>query len=463
MLKFLAFCFFLGITVISCQKQSGGNVNARLFLSTDTVQFDTVFTSAGGIAQKVLLINNNNHDINISSINLMGGSGSPFIINIDGNPGPTASNLSIPADDSLYIFVTVNVQAGQQPAPFLLQDSIGVSYNGIVQYIQLNVWGQNAHFLNNQVIEGNASWSNDLPYVVYGSLQIDTGASLTVQPGTHIYVHAGAPVYVDGSLIVLGQAADSQRVYFTGDRLDQPYSGYPGSWPGIIFRQTSKDNLLNYAVLQNANQSLVAEGPATDAAPKLSLNQCIINNSLNSGILAVQTSITAINCLVSNCGQNITIAGGGVYHFEHCTVASYSTVLLSHQDPVLFVSNTGTLNSVPVTGDLNASFANCIFWGSENVPDELQVTKQGNTAFDVVFNHSILKQQDYPADIDSVSLFLNADPLFIATGDPGNTFNFHVQPGSPAVDHGANLGVTIDLDGNPRPVNQPDLGSYERQ
>jgi hypothetical protein len=461
--KLLFFCIFLGVAVISCQKQSNGNLSNRLFLSTDTVQFDTVFTSAGGITQKVLLINNNNQGINISSINLMGSSSSPFIINIDGNPGPGASNLSIPANDSLYIFVTVNVQPGQQPTPFLLEDSIGISYNGIVQYIQLNVWGQNAHFLNNQVIEGNTSWPNDLPYVIYGSLQIDTGALLTIQPGTRIYIHAGAPIYVDGSLKVLGEAPDSQRVYFTGDRLDQPYAEYPGSWPGILFRQTCRDNVLNYAILQNANQTLVAEGPAADTAPKLILNQCIINNSLNTGILAVQTSITAINCLVSNCGQNITIAGGGVYHFEHCTVASYSTVLLSHQQPVLFVSNTGSLNSLPVTGDLTASFANCIFWGSENVPDEAQVTKDGNTVFAVLFDHSILKQQDYPANIDSLSLFLNADPLFIATGDPGNTFNFHVQPGSPAIDHGANLGIAVDLDGNPRPVNQPDLGSYERQ
>ncbi|HEY4936835.1 MAG TPA: choice-of-anchor Q domain-containing protein, partial [Puia sp.] len=37
------------------------------------------------------------------------------------------------------------------------------------------------------------------------------------------------------------------------------------------------------------------------------------------------------------------------------------------------------------------------------------------------------------------------------------------EASSPAVDRGSNLGILIDLDGNPRPVNLPDLGCYERQ
>jgi len=461
--KALLISVFLGFVLFSCQKQSNLNGNTRLILSADTVSFDTVFTTTGSVTQQVKLINPDNQSIPISSISLMGGTGSPFIINIDGTPGPVASNLSIQANDSLYIFVTVYIPSGASPLPFQLSDSIRISYNGTEQFIQLNAWGQNAHFLKNQVITGNTSWPNDLPYVIYGSLIVDSNVALTIQPGTHIYVHADAPIYVDGSLQVMGTAADSQRVYFSGDRLDQPYASYPGSWPGIYFRKSSKDNLMNYAVLQNGYQTLIVEGPSPDLNPKLSLNQCIINNSYQEGILGIQSSINAINCLISNCGQNIVIGLGGVYRFEHCTVASYSTNLLSHQQPVLSLSNAGTDGTQIFTSDLNAGFINCIFWGSESIPDEVQISKQGNTLFNVLFDHSILKQKNYPANIDSSALFLNADPLFLATGNPGNIFNFHVEPNSPAVDKGADLGIPVDLDGNPRPVNQPDLGCYERQ
>jgi len=463
MFKFLLLSALAGSLMISCQKQSNQNGNARLSLSADTVNFDTVFVATATVTQQVKLINNNDFGLAISSVSLAGGSSSPFIINIDGSPGPEATNIGIPANDSLIIFVTVFIRAGSGPAPFHMEDSIRISYNGTEQFVQLSAWSQNAHFLKNLTIQHDTTWPNDLPYVIYGSLTIDSNAILTIQPGTHIYIHADAPVYVDGTLLVLGDSLSNQRVYFTGDRLDLPYASYPGSWPGIFFRQNSRDNVLNYAVFQNGNQTLVAEGPSPDLNPKLSLNQCIINNSLTNGILAVQSSIHAINCLISNCGQNIIIGQGGVYHFEYCTVASYSTTLLFHQQPVLTVSNSGENGSQIITGDLTAGFTNCIFWGSESIPDEAIIQKQGSTIFNVVFDHTILKQQNYPANIDSSSLWLNTDPLFIATGTPANTYNFQLQSGSPALGRAANSGINIDLDGDPRPANLSDLGCYERQ
>lgn len=449
--------------MISCQKQSNQNGNARLFLSADTVSFDTVFAATATVTQQVKLINNNNFGFAINSISLAGGSSSPFILNIDGSPGPEVTNVGIAANDSLIIFITVYIPAGSGPVPFHLEDSIRISYNGNEQFVQLNAWSQNAHFLKNMTIQHDTLWPNDLPYVIYGSLTVDSNATLTIQPGTHIYMHADAPIYVDGSLKVLGDSLSSQRVYFTGDRLDLPYANYPGSWPGIFFRQNSKDNVLNYAVLQNGNQTLVSEGLSADMNPKLSLNQCIINNSQAEGILAVQSSIHAINCLISNCGQNIVIESGGAYQFEYCTVASYSTNLLFHQQPVLSVSNSGSNGSQTVTGDLNAGFINCIFWGGDGIPDEAIIQKQGSNIFNVLFDHTILKQQNYPSNIDSSSLWLNTDPLFIATGTTDNAYNFQLQAGSPALDKGASSGIIIDMNGDPRPVNLSDLGCYERQ
>ncbi len=94
------------------------NGSAVLTLSADTLSFDTVFTTTGSVTQQVKLINNNNQSVGISSISLAGGTGSPFIINIDGTPGPNASNLNIQANDSLYIFVTVLIPSGVETDPF---------------------------------------------------------------------------------------------------------------------------------------------------------------------------------------------------------------------------------------------------------------------------------------------------------------------------------------------------------
>lgn len=100
------------------------------------------------------------------------------------------------------------------------------------------------------MISNDESWNNDLPYVILGSLVVPDGKTLTINKGCRIYVHADAPLIVDGTLIVNGEKDTSDRVYFQGDRLDDPYKDYPASWPGLFFLSNAKDNVLNYAVIK---------------------------------------------------------------------------------------------------------------------------------------------------------------------------------------------------------------------
>ncbi|HTQ26895.1 MAG TPA: hypothetical protein VMI35_02150, partial [Puia sp.] len=224
LLTCLSACFFL----FSCKKNGFiTSHDALISFSADSVLFDTVFTGTGSITQSVKIYNPNNQKLLLSSVRLMGGSQSPFKLNIDGAPGPENDNIEMEPNDSIYVFISVNGQGSSSNLAFILQDSIQVSYNGNNSYIQLQAWGQNAHFFNNQVIGTNTTWTNDLPYVILGGLQIDTNAVLTIQPGCKIYFHANAPLLVNGSLQVQGEKADSSRVYFLGDRLDAPYNGYP--------------------------------------------------------------------------------------------------------------------------------------------------------------------------------------------------------------------------------------------
>src|SRR5439155_5806429 len=115
--------------------------------------------------------------------------------------------------------------------------------------------------------------------------------------------------------------------------LDEPYKNYPASWPGIYFSATSKDNIFNYVVIKNSYQSIAARDPSSNTNPKVTLNECVIDNSYDAGIIASYSSITAVNCLVSNCGKNIELIKGGNYNFPHCTVASYSNSYILHKDP----------------------------------------------------------------------------------------------------------------------------------
>jgi len=448
----------------SCKKDSFiTSPNANVIITADTLKFDTVFVTAGSITQSFKILNQNNQKLLLSSVKLMGGSGSTYKINVDGAVGPQVNNLEIEANDSLYVFVQVNINQNASNLPFIVRDSIQISYNGNNINVQLEAWGKNAHFFLNKEVSADETWNNDLPYVILGNLHVQANHTLTINQGCHIYVHANAPIVVDGTMQINGLKDTFSRVYFSGDRLDDPYKDFPASWPGIFFNTGSKDNVFNFTVIENSYQSIAAQDPSSDANPKVTLNECVIDNSYDAGIISVNSSIKATNCLISNCGKNIYLEGGGNYQFIHCTAASYSNNFILHKDPVLAVSNYVNVNNVPVAADLNALFRNCIFWGDNgSVNDEVVVAKSGSTIFNVNFDYNLWKVQTVPVNITSAQIINNQDPQFDSINTIRNYYNFRLKAASPAIKAGANAGVSIDLDSLPRPASLPDLGCFEK-
>jgi hypothetical protein len=454
----------LGI-FMSCRKDSFiTSADARLTITADTLKYDTVFVTAGSTYRNFRIINENDQKLLISTVKLMGGPSSPFKMNMDGIQRTEFTNLEIEANDSLHVFVQVNVDPAGGSLPFVLRDSIRINYNGNQRYVQLEAWGQNAHFFRDRVISADETWNNDMPYVILGSLRVAGNRTLNINQGCRIYVHADAPVIVEGSLRLNGLKDTADRVYFQGDRLDAPYNQFPASWPGIFLQPSSKDNVFTYAVISNAYQAIGVSDPSVNASPKLIMNECIIDNAYDAGLISINSSIRARNCQVSNCGRGLVLAKGGTYQFEHCTVASIGSRYLIHQDPVLLLTNFVMVNNTPVTADLNAVFRNCIFWGANGlVEDEVVVSKTGTNPFNVLFEHNLWKVQTPPANISSVQNISNQDPQFDSIVVFENYFNFRLKPTSPAINKGIISGVNTDLDGNPRPVGIPDLGCFEKQ
>lgn len=459
-------CFsilFLVVIFISCHKDSfNTSPSASLNTSTDTLFFDTVFTSIGSVTQSFKILNTNNQKLRLSKIMLSGGSSSPFKINIDGTPGPEADNIEINAGDSIYIFVQVNVNPSSSTLPFVLNDSIQLNYNGNKKWVQLQAYGQNAVFLKKQQLTGNITWSNTLPYVIMGGIQIDTNAVLTISAGTKIFLHADAPFLVDGTLKVNGTGGEP--VIFSGDRMDPDYIDLPASWPGIYFRTASENNFLKHTIIKNAYQGIIAQNLSSTPNPKLNLSQCIIDNIYDAGILGLNTNINADNCLISNCGSNLSFFLGGDYRFINCTITSYNTAYITHKNPVLQLSDSYTEGGNTYSASLNAFFQNCIFWGDGGtVDDEITISKQALDNFSVSFDHIIYKAKNEIKNATFTSSIKNANPLFDSIDVSRNIYDFHFNnhPNSPAVNAGAITPFLYDLDDKLRGT-MPDIGCYEK-
>ncbi len=462
-----SFLFILVVAVLlgACKKETFiTGADASLGVSADSLHFDTLFTSTGSTTRFIKIFNENDQKLRISSVQLAGGAGSAYRINVDGFTGPEVNDLELEANDSLYVFVTVTINPTVSNTPFVIQDSISIQYNGNTRWVQLDAWGQNAHFFRNKVVSGSETWTNDKPYVILGGLRVDTTASLTIEEGCRIYVHADAPLIIDGTLQVNGDYFDSTRVVFQGDRLDMPYREFPAAWPGIYFRGTSKNNILRYASILNAYQGIVAEKPSINANPKLHLSQCKIDNCYDAGIFGVGTSLVADNCLVSNCGKNILLVYGGNYTFTHCTSAAYSNNFLLHKEPALLVTDFIKVDNTLQTANTQAAFLNCIFWGDNGtVDDEVVTSKQGNTVFNVGFQNCLWKVKTNPGNISMNNIIANQEPSFDSVNNQKRYYNFRLREDSPALNKGLVTGLPLDLDGKTRAIGLPDLGAYERQ
>lgn len=453
----------LCLLIYSCKKDSFiTSSDARLSTSVDSLKYDTVFTSVGSITKSFKINNLNNQKLLLSEVKLMGGATSAFKINVNGVAANIVKDIEIAAEDGVYVFVTVNINPNTANLPFIVKDSIQIMFNGNTHFVQLEAFGQNANFLRNRIIKGNITWPDNLPYVILGSLRVDTNASLTIEQGCKIYLHADAPVIIDGTLITKG--SKQENIIFTGDRLDEDYKNLPASWPGIYFRGSSRDNTLSYTTVKNAYQAVVSEQPSPNANPKIILHQCIIENAYEAGLLCVNSSLQADNSLVINCNRNINILYGGNYLFTNCTVATYSDYV-SHKNPVLTVNNFVLQNGTPVTASLDAVFRNSIFWGEDGfVEDEISVGKQGSDNFKVTFNKCLYRGKNDPANSVLTDNIKNQDPLFDSIDVSKHYYDFHItRDHAPGLNKGGITSFSRDLDDKDRNVGLPDMGCFEKQ
>ncbi|EJW99407.1 hypothetical protein EVA_12486, partial [gut metagenome] len=85
------------------------NPTHRLSFSTDTLSFDTVFSTIGSATKQFMIYNHNSDPLNIESIMLASGEATGFRINVDGRKGSNFNNVGILAKDSLYVLVEVTV------------------------------------------------------------------------------------------------------------------------------------------------------------------------------------------------------------------------------------------------------------------------------------------------------------------------------------------------------------------
>ncbi|MBI2968613.1 MAG: hypothetical protein HYY40_12505 [Bacteroidetes bacterium] len=456
------FLFTLMIACSSCRKDPTiTDPSAKLEFSTDTVLFDTVFTTIGSTTQWLLVHNPHNRKIIISEIILAGGQNSRFRVNVDGTPGTSFKNVEIQPKDSIFVFVEVTVDPNNSGAPLVITDSLMFLTNGNPQNVKLVAWGQDAFFYN-YAIACDYILAKTKPHVIYNLLLVDSGCTLFIEAGTTVYMHNNAMLIVlkGGTLKVNGTI--NEPVVFRGDRLENFYDDVPGQWQRIWLSAGSKDNEINYAIIKNGTVGIQADTLGNSTNPTLKIDNTIIQNMTGAGIFAQGSYIRATNCAITDCGVYLAaLTIGGDYEFRHCTFANFWSQETRQTGAIVLNNYYEDINGNKQYRDLqNAYFGNCIISGS--LEDEVELDENTAAMFNYKFDYCLLKTKKEVTDqTHYTSIVKNEDPKF---KDAGN-YDLQLSAGSFAIDKGdisISAAVPVDIKGVTRDAN-PDLGAYEYQ
>jgi hypothetical protein len=451
----------------SCQKEHESDSNGRLLsFSTDTVAFDTIFTSIGTPTKNLRVYNTTNDRIIVSTIRLAGGENSGFRLNINGEATNEVLNIEIPARDSIFIFVEATLNKLGTHQTMVAEDSILFKVNSKEQKVRLLAWGQDFKLIRSEMIK-TTTWTKEKPYLVYGYAYVDSCQTLSIDPGCTIYFHKNAGLFIKGSLIVKGTS--EEPVVFKGDRLESGYANLPDQWNGITLLSGSHNNLIDHSIIKNANIGLQVGNIEKEGYASVTLANTRIENMSWSGIWAMKSKILAYNCVIANIGYyNTALLLGGDYQFYHTTFANYNTDITKQfrNTETLTLSNylVNSNNGAKYVGDLTqAVFGNCIISGLNQDELKISMDKQGKSNY--LFDHCLIQISDtfkLPNPDRFVSLQRNINPKFI---NPQRGI-FELDTLSAAKDMGKETIAkiySIDLKGADRNIDAgPDLGAFER-
>ncbi|VBB47176.1 conserved exported hypothetical protein [uncultured Paludibacter sp.] len=468
----------VSVSLSSCVDESfSSDPSLKLKFSTDTLLFDTIFTTVGSSTSKIMVYNPNNKNLKISSIQLAGGTNSAYRLNVDGwnVKGNILKDIEIRAKDSLFIFVEVTIDPQATNAPTFIKDSIVFNTNNNLQNVKLISYGQNMEILRDRTILNDTTLTAEKPYLVYGNLIVDTAKTLTLAPGCRLYFHANSNLVVYGNLIADGTR--EKPILLRGDRTDRlfeevPYNYVSNQWGSVLLLNPEGNHKLNFVTINSGYAGIYFANDDRSKTPTLEITNCKIHNFLKYGLVVQNGNVNVGNTEISNTGSYSVYLNGGKHSFIQCTIANYfnsSNILLQ---PSSRESNVACmimeLNKIQ---PMETVFENCIISG--NTTNEFEIMTRFPAQYHGTFKNCYIRKKEpnnVTSQFSNIRWYEKNDTVFKNTyfdADKKLYYNFMPDSVSPARNIGstdAALKYPYDLNGKNRfEDQQPDAGAYEWQ
>lgn len=455
---------------------SASRANVLTF-SSDTITFDTLFSRVPTATRTFWVYNRSGDGIRCASVRLENGNQTGFRVNVDGiylgsSQGYQTNEIEIRDKDSIRVFVELTSPNTNAATPQLIQDNLVFTLeSGVEQHVNLRGYSWDADIYGLLEIHNDTTISAvNKPLIIQAELRVDSGATLTVAPGSTIYFGQKAGINVYGRLIANGSA--DANVTFRGDRIDHmfdylPYDRVPGQWQGIHFYESSYENSLSYTDIHSTYNGVVCDSSNVQRL-KLQAYNTTIHNCQGYGLVETNSVVDLWNCQITNTLNDCAAFFGGGAMLRHCTIAQFYP-FDSNRGVALRFANYRDKKNYPlyqfdvynslVTGyaddvvmgdfhdDVDAAymFSHCILRTIK--PDTLNEEQFSHVVFENVEDTAAITGEKHFKDID-------ADQQY---------YDFHLDSLSTAIDSAIVLPngySATDRDGRQRD-DRPDIGCYE--
>lgn len=325
----LLFC----LVISACDDVEDFTTDRSTFLqfSRDRIEFDTLITTVPSSTQSLVVYNRADKGLRITEVRLEGGAASPFRVNVTGQDlsrtvDNRATDFEIWRRDSMIVRLEVTLPDTNDDNPHRVSDNLLFTLeSGIQQRVPLTVVGRDAYFYKEHTFTANMSLSGSRPCVVYGSMTVAEGVTLTLDAGAELLFHDGAELLVKGTVVANGTL--EKPIVLRGDRTDHmfnylPYDRLPGRWGGVTLAPTSKDNVLDYVDIHGGNYGIRCEASSLDVQ-KLKLTNSRLSQLGGDGLAATDCQLLVANTEISNTlGHCVRLLGADA-QFIHCTLAQF--------------------------------------------------------------------------------------------------------------------------------------------
>ncbi|NNE55788.1 MAG: hypothetical protein HKN32_07195, partial [Flavobacteriales bacterium] len=235
---------------------------------------------------------------------------------------------------------------------------------------------------------------------------------------------------------------------------------------GGIYLFQSAGSFIDHAIIRNGIIGVQVDTTGNSSGRALEMTNTLITNMSAIGLYSQGGTIDGVNCEITNCGQSTAaLTIGGAYNFKHSTFANFWTES-NRQAPSFYLSNyyEDINDNLQIRNFEEAFFENCIL--------------HGNNAQLTDFNEWVLDLEDEEnVSYTFRSCYVDSDEdlsddgahyFDMRKGDEPPPFlnafegSFDLPAGVSSQFTANGVGVTSDIQGQPRDLNNPTIGAHEK-